>query len=155
MKVTEKLARYILSLQRVADAEIEEGDTDIQVRNQLESEFPILKQERENTEFETWFWTIRVEKEPEVMEARFLIGTNIPFDSTYYKDNPNAKESTYHLYREHTEVAFELFQEAKNRAESKLIKADKNGSINLHKEWMLYKALDKLKGSHIDFELEE
>lgn len=151
MKVTEKLARYILGLQSVYDLEVGLGEDDFEIRNQLEAEFPVLKREREHSEFNQWLWGTRVEREPDVIEARALLGHDIPFDDIYWADSkanpetlvdPNDPEGTYALYREHTEVAGELFHEVKQAAEERLLRL---GEDDLRSEWELHRRIMESK----------
>ena len=55
MKIDEKFARYILSLQSIVKLRKKiDKNYDIPYRAKLENEFPILKEEREPKEFENW-----------------------------------------------------------------------------------------------------
>jgi hypothetical protein len=69
MEVTEKLARYILSLQSVSELEIGTQPEDVKVRKQLEREFPVLMEEREDRELRDWLWAVKVERDQRVVEV--------------------------------------------------------------------------------------
>ena len=67
MKIDEKFARYILSLQSVV--KLERGldeNYDIPFRNKLEDVFPNLKKERETDEYKKWILTDKVSNTPEI-----------------------------------------------------------------------------------------
>ncbi len=149
MELTEELAGYIISLQEIADMERGLGDDELIIRHKLELEFPKLKWERERQEFNNWLWSTRAEQEPDVVEARSLLGHDIPHDKIYYADcrepgmhNPNAPEGTYALYREHTEVAGQLFRDTKDTAENRLLDQDDRGEINLKNEWQEWQTMN-------------
>lgn len=140
MKLTEDLADYIIVLQGIADRERGLDGDELVIQHKLELEFPNLKWERERQEFNQWLWGTRTEAEPDVIEARVLMGHDIPFDEVYHADKfgcPDAEDSTYNLYREHTEVAGDIFQETKQAAKSRLAAQDKSGEIDLKKEWQI------------------
>ncbi len=146
LMLTESLASYVISLQSIADLEVGLGDEDYKIRDQLEIEFPSLRWERERQEFNEWLWSVRSEQEPDVIEARALMGPDIPHDEIFWADSkanpemiidPNAPEGTYALYREHTEVAGSLFREVKELANDRLTKLDADDSIDLKKEWRM------------------
>jgi len=143
MKLTEDLASYIVSLQHIADGECGLDEDELKLRDRLELEFSRLRIEREKEEFDNWFWSKRIEEEPDVAEARFLMGHHIPFDEVYNVDDPEQPESTYNLYRENAEVAGELFEEVKAIAKARLLEQDKAGVINLKQEWKKYKEGDE------------
>jgi len=139
MKLTEELASYIVNLQDIADVERGLEEDELYLQHQLELEFPNLRVERERSEFNQWLWGTRTEAETDVVEARFLLGHHIPFDEVYQADDhPEAPESTYQLYRKHTEVAGELFQETKQAAEKRLLEQDRAGTIDLRQQWKRY-----------------
>jgi len=142
--LTEDLASYIINLQGIADMERGLGEDELAIQHRLELEFPALRWERERQEFNQWLWSVRTEQEPAVAEARELMGHDIPFDDIYHADDPNAEETTYKLYREHTEVAGELFQDIKDTAENMLLDRDDKGEIDLKKEWKSHQALCKV-----------
>ena len=138
MQVTEKLARHIIWLCGVAEGET--GESEDELRHHLEEAFPVLKQEREEREFDDWLWSIRVENEADVKEARFLLGEDIPFEEVYYAENMPGQFAagggeTYQLYREHREVASHLFFSSKTDAGARLIAEDAAGDIDLKAEW--------------------
>jgi len=135
LQLTKEIAEYIIHLQRFADSEVGLEEGDLKVRHDLELEFPDLRWNREDAEFQEWLWSARTEQETEVSAARFLMGHHIPFDEVYHTENPDMPESAYQLYAESGKVATEIFEETKTQVYQQLLEQDKLHQINLHKEW--------------------
>lgn len=135
LQLTKEIAEYIIHLQRFADSEVGLEEWDLDIRHKLELEFPEFRWGRENSEFQSWLWSVRTEQETEVAEARFLMGYHIPFDEVYHAEDPDLPESAYQLYTESSKVAAEIFEETKIHADNQLLAQDKAKQINLHKEW--------------------
>ena len=129
MKVTKKLAEYILALQDIAKAEIGETPQAIEVRDQLEKAFPVLRENRLRQELQSWLWSVRVEKEPDVVEAKGLISSDTDWKD-YYLEGPE--------FRERMEVAIDLYHEAKAKADRRLWRDHKSGKIDLMMEYTDY-----------------
>ena len=70
MEVTEKLARYIIYLQCFKEAELGFDENDTKILHQIETEFPQIKKEHEETAFDDWVWTIKIEQSPKINEFR-------------------------------------------------------------------------------------
>ena len=136
IELDEKLAGYVIGLQDIAELERGLSDTDLEIRKQLELEFPRLREEREQGEFRHWLWAVRTEEEQDVIDARYLLGEHIPFDEVYDRSGSGVAGESYNLYREGATVAGELFQETKQAAERRLIEQDKAGQIDLEREWL-------------------
>ncbi len=68
MKINEDFARYIISLMDIAKMERGEEAIDIQYRDELESFFIQLKEERESKEFVAWVRKEKIEAYPRVIE---------------------------------------------------------------------------------------
>lgn len=138
MQVTDKLARHILWLCDVAEGET--GESEDELRHQIEAAFPVLRKERDEQEFNNWLWGTRVENEPDVKEAMFLLGGDIPFEEVYHAENLPGQVAagggeTYQFYAEHREVASYLFHETKQAAFARLEAEDEAGEIDLKAEW--------------------
>lgn len=144
MRVSKKLAEYVICLQGIADAEIGNTKQDYDIRDQLEQAFPSLRKCRERRELQAWLWSIRVEEEPDVIEARSLTPP-IFFDEVYNADCPSDSESTYHLYQEHMKVAIELFQDVKHKADRRLWHQHKAGQIDLVAEWRRFAEIERIQ----------
>lgn len=127
MQVTEKLARYIICLQRVADAEIGMEEGDYEIRRQLEEAFPVLREEREKSEFNMWLWSEKVEQDQRVKNSRAVIKgmPEMPPVSTWAREAWHKKQ---------TGLAYQL-DDVKQTVEVELIKADAAGEIDLKAEW--------------------
>ena len=66
MILTEELARYILSLQNIADLERGLDEDELKIKNSILNNFPKIKKEVFREEFETWLWEIKVQEDQEV-----------------------------------------------------------------------------------------
>lgn len=134
MRVTEKLARYIIALQSVYDLEVGLGEDDYAIRNQLEAEFPVLKEEREQDELHRWLWAVKVEQDPRVKEIRELLDAG-------FKCKPEYRTEEYKLLREHWDVAGYLLQEMKAKVQEELLENEDD----LRSEWELHQRIMESK----------
>ena len=73
MKVTLKLARYIIEMQQFAQPASSIADEGTEVRNRLEVEFPVLRKEREDREFLGWVWSTKVETDPRIKTSGYTL----------------------------------------------------------------------------------
>ena len=133
MRVTEKLARYIIVLQSVYHLEVGLGEDDYEIRNQLEAEFPVLKREREQDEFNQWLWATKVEQDPRVKEIRERLDAG--FECKLYHYSEERK-----LLREEQEALIRLLDEMKAKVQEELLECD-----DLRSEWEIHQRIMESK----------
>ena len=108
MEIDEKFAKYILSLQSIA--ELERGldeNYDIPFRDKLENAFPNLKEKRESDEFENWLRSDKIFNLPEIktLVSRIDMGTIEDFSlEKRIKELDAKKEKYYNLFCDNPEI---------------------------------------------------
>ena len=120
MEIDEKFAKYILSLQSIA--ELERGldeNYDIPFRDKLEDAFPNLKEKRESDEFENWLWSDKIFNLPEIKTLVSRINYSTERSGNYQerriKELDAKKEKYYNLFCDNTEIKkeYKLFKTIK------------------------------------------
>jgi hypothetical protein len=86
MKIDEAFARYIINLQESIIMERGEDLQDIQYREDIESHFPKIKEDRINKEFEEWVQEEKVFKDEKLIVLRFAL--------THKQDRANGELET-------------------------------------------------------------
>ena len=107
MIIDEKFAKYILSLQSIA--ELERGldeNYDIPFRDKLEDAFPNLKEKRESDEFENWLRSDKIFNLPEIktLVSRINYSTEDFSLEKRIKELDAKKEKYYNLFYDNTEI---------------------------------------------------
>lgn len=92
MELTERIARYILSLQSIAELEIESYAEDIAITKLLEQAFPILKEERVEEEFRKWVRYSEIEKNSGIKKLRKKLQYSDTGTLSYYTNEPIIKQ---------------------------------------------------------------